>query len=101
MAVNFDLSGSGLPVYWCLQYCPNGTVASMTPSVGAQLIGPEQFIMASGVFMATAFAPTFRVSSRLMRKLSTNDSIVLSIIPADNPGTDPIDYAAMVEYFSK
>ena len=57
--------------------------------------------MASGVFMATAFAPTFRVSSRLMRKLSTNDSIVLSIIPADNPGTDPIDYAAMVEYFTK
>ena len=101
MACNFDLAGAGLPVYWCVQYCPNGTVASMTPTVGSQLIGPEQFILASGVFLATVFSPTLKISSRLMRKLSTNDSIVLSIIPADNPGTDPIEYAAMVEYFIK
>ena len=101
MAINFDLQGPAMPVYWVLQYCPNGTVASMNVGSGTQLIGPEQFIMAAGVFLATTQAPTFTISSPLMRKLSSNDSIVLSLLPGNNPGQDPITYAALAEYYSK
>ena len=101
MAVHYSLAGAGIPVYWAIQYCPNDIAQSLTPASGTQLLTTEQFLMASGVFMANEVSQTIVISSPLMRKLYSNDSIVLSLRPADNPGTDPITFAATIRCFIK
>jgi len=92
-------AASATPVYWAIVFVPEGYAANtLALNSGDALYEPNQYVMASGCFVADADSEPFRLASRLKRKLNLGDRIALLMRAGATTG---INYAATINYWTK
>ena len=92
-------ASTAIPVYWAIIYVPDGySENNMSLTSGTTLYEPNQFVMASGCFVADTDSEPFRLASPLKRTLNVNDRVLIIMRAA---GTTAINFAATINYFTR